>query len=544
MHAPHPGNSPQDHPTRSPYVLAIDLGSGGIKTAVVADTGEVVAAAEEKITTHMLPGGGAEQDPLQWWDAARRTARKVIGDAGLPPEKIVAVGCDSQWSVVVPVDARGEPLMNAVHWLDTRGGKYNRRVVDGFFRVQGYGLFKLLKWLRLTGMAPTLSGVDSLGHVLFIKNERPDVYADTHKFLEPMDYLTARLTGKISATQKTMTIFMVADNRRWGSLDYSQPLLDLAGVDRRKLPDLIPNDGIVGTLDPAVARELGLLPTTPVTAGIADSNASAIGSGAVLDFEAIIYIGTTYYMNCHVPFKKTDIHHMMGSLPSPFPSRYIMVAEQGTGGRCVEHYLKNIVYADDDFATGAAPEDAYERFNAVAARAPAGSGGVLFLPWLNGSIAPAENPDARGGFFNLSLQTTRTHLARAVMEGLAFNSRWTREAACKFIGRPIERFLFSGGGAQSDLWSQIHADVLGVPIHQVDDPVNTTVRGTAFLVMVSLGLISVDQIPQRVKTRRIFEPDGANRAVYDRMYAQYRQLFRRTRKVFAALNADGGGASF
>jgi xylulokinase len=373
--------------------------------------------------------------------------------------------------------------------------------------------------------------------VLFIKNERPDIYARTDKFLEPMDYLTSRLTGRITATQKTMTIFMIMDNRQWGSLEYSDEMLKLAGVDKDKFPELIPNDGVVGTLDGAVAKELGLLPTTRVIAGIGDSNASAIGSGAVEDYEGIIYIGTSYYMNCHVPFKKTDINHMMGSLPSPFPSKFMLFAEQGTGGRCVEHFLKNIVYADDEFNTGPKPEDAYERFNTIASRAPAGSGGLIFLPWLNGSIAPSENPHVRGGFMNLSLATTRTHMTRAVMEGLAFNNRWAMAAVEKFIDRSVNSFRFSGGGALSDVWSQIHADILKVPIHQVDDPVNTTVRGTALLALVSLGYRSIDEIPGLIKIKQVFEPAEANRAVYDKMYVQYREFFKQNKKIFAALNA-------
>lgn len=227
---------------------------------------------------------------------------------------------------------------------------------------------------------------------------------------------------------------------------------------------------------------------------------------------------------------------MMGSLPSPFPSKYMLFAEQGTGGKCVEHFLKNIVYPDDEFNTGPKPEDAYERFNTIATQAPAGSGGVIFLPWLNGSIAPSENPHVRGGYMNISLKTTRSHMARAIMEGLAYNNRWAMGAAEKFIGRSIERFRFSGGGALSDVWAQIHADVLGVPIHQVDDPINTTVRGTALLALVSLGYRSVAEIPELIKIKQVFEPDGANRPMYDRMYTQYRKLFKKNKKIFTALN--------
>jgi xylulokinase len=315
------------------YVLAIDLGSGGHKAALVTDSGEIVASAAEDITTHFLPNGGVEQDPAEWWNAAIRASKRVISESKVSPEDVVAIACDSQWSVVVPVDQHAEPLMRAIHWMDQRGGPYNRKIAGGFPSFQGYGLFKLLKWVKLTGMAPTHSGVDSLSHVLYIKNELPDIYTKTFKFLEPMDYLTARLTGNITATQKTMPIFMVMDNRQWGSLEYNNELLKLAGVEKEKFPELISNDGIVGTLDPCVADELGLQSKTQVVAGIADSNASIIGSGAVHDYESIIYIGTSQYMTCHVPFKKTDLNSFMTTFPSPFKSRYYLFGEQLTAGQ-------------------------------------------------------------------------------------------------------------------------------------------------------------------------------------------------------------------
>lgn len=335
-----------------------------------------------------------------------------------------------------------------------------------------------------------------------------------------------------------MAPFVVVDNRKWGSLEYSDALLRLAGLDKQKFPALIPNDGVVGPILPSVAEALGLHPATRVVAGVSDSNASAIGAGAVQDFEAIIYIGTSLYMTCHIPFKKTDLTHFMTSLPSPFTSRYYLLGEQGAGGKCVEFYLDTMIYADDGFETGSKPDDAYRLFNASAGEAPPGSGGVIFLPWLNGAIVPSEDPHVRGGFFNLSLNTTRSHMSRAVMEGLAYNSRWTREAAEKFIGRPIESFRFAGGGALSDLWAQIHADVLGVPIHQVEEPVDATVRGAALLAFVALGHRRVDEIPGLIRFKRVFEPDAARHKIYDRMYARYRELFKRNRKIFKALNSQ------
>ncbi len=522
--------------TLSRYVLAFDLGSGSIKAAVVSDSGAVIACVEAPIITHMLPGGGAEQDPESWWQGAQQTAKKAIAESGVPAQKIMAVACDSQWSLAVAVDESCLPLMNAVHWLDTRGGRYNRKLVSGLPSIKGYNLFKLGRYIRLTGLAPSQSGVDSLGHVLFIKHERPDIYEKTFKFLEPMDFLTSRLTGRITATQKTMAPFMISDNRQWGNRKYSDKLLHTSGLDREKFPDLIENNGVVGTLSPEVAEVFGLAPSTRVVAGVSDSNASLIGSGAVKDFDAILYIGTSQYLTFHVPYKKTNPIYMMTSLPSPFPSRYYLLGEQGVGGRCLEFFLKHMVYADDMLATGKMPDDVYFRFNRMAQEAPPGSDAVIFLPWLNGAIVPDEDSFVRGGFINLSLNTRRCHLARALMEGLAYNNRWTSQGAEKYTGRPIESFRFSGGGAQSALWAQIHADVLNVPIHQVEDPVNSTVRGCALLALVVLGKLRLDDIPKIIRIQRVFYPDLSNLGIYDKMYTQYRRLFKKNRKIFRALN--------
>ncbi len=533
-------NPRQSSPTEpyGSYVLAFDLGSSSLKAAIVSENGDVAACAAEPVVTRLLPGGGAEQDPEAWWQSALRTARQVISQSGVPRQRIVAVACDSQWSLAVAVDRFGRPLMNAVHWLDTRGGLYNRKIAGGFPQIQGYNLFRLARWLRITGMVPTRSGVDSLGHVLFIKHERPDVYEKTFKFLEPMDYLTSRLTGRITATQKTMAPFMIADNRKWDHRQYSPALLRITGLDAAKMPEMIPNNGVVGPLAADIASVLGLLPSTRVVAGIGDSNASLIGSGAVRDFDPIIYIGTSQYLTCHVPFKRTRLSCMMASLPSPIPSRWYLLGEQGVGGKCLEFILKQLVYPDDGFESGSMPADAYQRFNRMAQQAPAGSEGLVFLPWLNGSIVPVEDGLVRGGFFNMSLNTGRPHMARAVMEGLAYNNRWTRWGAEKFLGRTISGFRFSGGGALSELWAQIHADVLNVPVHQVKDPINTTVRGCALMALVSLGTLQLDAIAERIRIQRVFYPDPAHRAVYDKTYQQYLQLFKKNRKIFAALNAN------
>src|SRR5262245_21717764 len=180
--------------TEEDCILAIDLGTSGPKVALVSVQGEVLASASAATPLLFLPGGGAEPRPSDWWGAVVQAVGQVLKQSPLPTERIAAISCTSQYSTTVAVDRDGQPVLNAISWMDTRGAPHVRRVVRGAIRFQGYGIGKLWKWIRLTGGAPTRSGKDSLAHILWIKHERPDAYRATYKFLEPKDYLNLRLT--------------------------------------------------------------------------------------------------------------------------------------------------------------------------------------------------------------------------------------------------------------------------------------------------------------------------------------------------------------
>lgn len=531
-----PGDNTENTDKTTKYVLAIDLGTGGPKAALVSDKGEVISSANELVETHLLPQDGAEQDPDDWWNGSMKAAGQVIRQAGIPPEKIVAVSCDSQYSVVVPVDENGTHLMRAVHWWDNRGARYCRAVRKGFPSIQGFGVRKLRKWIKLSGLAPMGGGI-SLGHILFIKNERPEIYEKTRGFLEPVDYLTSRLTGRVTASQQTMPMMMVVSNEKWGTMEYNDELLKLAGLERDKFPELVKNDDIIGPLKPDVARELGLLPSTPVTTGLWDTHGNALGAGAADDFEPVIYVGSSLVFTFHLPYKKTNVFRNLTTTPCPLESKYMLMGELGLGGKCVEHYLRNIVFSEGEYGSESMPENAYQQFNDLAGEAPAGSGGTLYLPWLNGTFFPRSSSDVRGGFFNISLKTTQAHLSRAVMEGLAYQTRWARGPVEKFCGKKFDHFRFIGGGAMSDTWSQVFADVMGVPIMQIDDPRNATVRGTAFVGFHILGLRKPEELSGLVKVKKIYEPNPSNFSVYDKMFDQYREFFKKNRPIFRAINA-------
>jgi xylulokinase len=518
------------------YVLAIDVGTGGPKVGLVDQKGRVISSASAPVQLFFLPDGGAEHDPAEWWSTITKCIKKVIHESGVTPMAIIAVAVTSMWSVTLPVDENGEPLMNVISWMDGRGAPYNRQIVKGFPNIQGYKLSTMLKYLDLVGFPPTLKGADALGHMLFIKNERPEIYRRTFKFFEPMDYINMRLTGKFAATQNTVLPMMMVDNRRLDVQEYDPWLLKTGGIDREKLPDLLPIDGILGTITPSIAGELGLSPNTVVICGVNDNSSSAIGAGSIAESEPAAVMGTSGYLACHVTFKKTDINSSMGTMPSGIKGHYLFWGEMANNGKVLESYLKNLIYAQDDFETGNIPADMYNRASQVAAQVPPGSEGLIFLPWLNGIFSPGEDPYMRGGFLNISHKTSRAHLTRAVFEGLAMNWRWLRGPSEKLIGRKFQYWRLTGGGALSDVWSQIMADVVGLPMHRQADPRNNNVIGVALLAFNRLGLVNLEDIPEMIKFDRVFEPDLKNRGIYDRMFTQFMAGKDKIRPVFHALN--------
>jgi xylulokinase len=518
------------------YVLVIDLGTSGPKVGLVDQQGQVAGSASAPVQVFFLPGGGVEHDPTEWWSATTDCVKKVIQTSAVSPASIIAIAVTSQWSVTLPVDENGEPLMNAMSWMDGRGAPYNRAIVKGFPNIQGYKLSTLLKYIDINGLVPSLKGIDSLGHMLFIKHERPEIYRRTYKFFEPVDYINMRLTGKFAATQNTVWMSMMTDNRRLDVQEYDPWLLKMGGIDRKKLPDLLPIDGILGKITPSIARELSLSPDTLVICGVNDNSTSAVGAGAIADSEAAAVLGTSGHLAAHVSFKKTDIFNTMATMPSGIKGRYLFWADLANNGKVLESYLKNLVYAQDGFDTGKTPGDMYERASQVAAQVPPGSEGVIFLPWFNGILAPGEDPYMRGGFLNLSPRTSRAHLTRAVFEGLAMHWRWLRGPSEKLIGRLFQYWRLTGGGALSDLWSQIMADVVGLPMHRQADPRNNNVIGMGLLAFNRLGLVNLEDIPNMIKFDRVFEPDPKNRPIYDRMFAQFISSKDKIRPVFHALN--------
>jgi xylulokinase len=515
------------------HVLAIDLGTSALKVALVTTGGDVVASEQESCTVNLLPGGGAEQDPLHWWDLIARASTRLMARGAVPAGSVVAVSCTAQWSGTVAVDEDSQPIRDAIIWMDSRGAPYVRRVAGGPVKVQGYGVDKLARWVRATAGIPAQSGKDSLAHILWLQHEEPETYRRAHLFLEPKDWVNAHLTGRSAASFDSIALHWVTDNRQLDRIRYDPALLRLAGLRRSQLPDLLPATDVVGPLAAGRAEALGVPAGIPVVVGTPDLHSAAIGAGATRDYQAHLYVGTSSWLTCHVPFKKTDLLHNMASLPSPIPGRYFVADEQETAGAALTFLRDSVLFGD-----GPPPAAAYQEFDRMASQSAPGSGGVIFTPWLYGERTPVEDRFVRGGFHNLSLSASRDDIVRAVFEGVALNSRWLLQTVERFTRRRLDPIRFIGGGARSAVWCQIFADVLGRTIEQVADPVNANARGAGLLAAVALGELTFADVPDRVRVADSYEPDQGSRELYDDLFREFTGLYRRNRRAHARLNRD------
>jgi len=518
------------------YVVAVDHGTSGIKAAIVSDRGRVVDFEFEPTPIHFTPGGGAEQDAEEWWKALCSASGRLAARAAVPSEDLAAVCVSSTFSTTVALDAGGKPLGNALTWMDSRGAPHVRRLMRGFPSLLGYDLRKLWKWIRRTGGAPSFSGKDDAAHVLFWQQERPDLYRQTRVFLSSKDYLNYRLTGVAAATYDSVHLFWVTDARDPRRVRYDPELIRLLGIDGDKLPPLRAPTDVLAPLSPEAAADSGLPAGIPVLGGSPDHQCAMIGSGAVRDYETHLYIGTSSWIECPVPFKRTDILHSIASFPCPLPGRYQCGNEQDLAGGALGFLADNLLFRRNPLLGVERPADPYDVLDRLAAAAPAGSGKVLFTPWLNGERTPVDDPALRGGFHNISTTTTLDDMTRAVMEGVAFNTRWSLRYVERFTRRRLDPLTIIGGGARSDLWCRIFADVLDRHIRRVRDPVQANARGAAFLAAVGLGWIRFEDIPSLVESDQAYRPDPANRPVYDELFAAFLQIHRRNRGLYHRLN--------
>jgi xylulokinase len=340
-----------------------------------------------------------------------------------------------------------------------------------------------------------------------------------------------KATGKavISKFDAHLTWMM---NSRGGKGVWSKSILKKYRIDPEKLPEIKPSTEIAGGLTREAAHELNLAEGTPVVVGAGDVASVAVGSGAVKEGEYFLYIGTSDFMGAHVKARKTDISHYMASVCSAIPSLYLYTGEQETAGTCLD-WVKNEMFKEVAEEQG---DKIYRILDEAASKTPAGSKGLIFTPWLSGEKTPIDNDTIRGGFHNLSIEHTREHAVRAVMEGVALNIRWAFRCMEKKIGE-AQSVNFVGGGAMGGVWSQIVADVLDREIRQIENPREAGARGATMISAVALGIYrDFPSAARKMKVSRIFRPNLRSVRLYDRLFIEFKKLYESHKKICRDLN--------
>jgi xylulokinase len=527
------------------YILTHDVGTTNNKTCLYR-LGETIALVDSALADYPLytaPGGEAEQDAHAWWSAVCQATRTVIGRSGIDPAQIQGMAFCAQMQAFVPVDARGQVLRRPMIYMDQRATlQMERGLQHGFPRIEGWNAYKTLRSLQITG-GLSASVKDPLWKYHWMRENEPQMFARLYKWLDVKDYLVWRSTAVFSMGVDSAHATFLCDTRP-GKIAWSEPVCQLFDVSMDHLPPIIQSTDVAGELTAAAAQELGLVPGIPVFGGGGDLSLIAIGAGCLDLYDAHIYIGTSGWLASTVDKRMTDIGGLIASILGAIPGWYNYIAEQETAGRCLQWvrdhlaldeigiYLADNPYSD---AVGLV-ENLYEFLNQEVERAAPGSGGLIFTPWLHGNRSPFEDPYARGIFFNIGLQTGKREMVRAVLEGVAYHMRWMLERVEKKVPHR-ESLRFVGGGAQSPAWAKILADVMGRRIEVAQHAQNAGTIGAAVVCAVGLGLLhSFQDASSLIEVERTYDPQSQHKALYDRNFDVYVQLYERNKDLFKKLN--------
>ncbi len=515
------------------FILAHDLGTTGNKAALLDINLNLISQTKVDYPLFYPKPGYAEQNAEDYWNSVVKATYTLINESKVNQNDILALIFDCQMNCTVPIDIEGIPLMNCINWLDTRAAATTRKFTKGIIKISNFGLRNLLMFIKITGGAPGINGKDPISHILWIKDNLPEIYEKTFKFLSVKDIVVYRCTKNAVTSRDLGNTSWMMDNNP-GKFEWSDKILNKFGIDKEKLPQIKRSSEIAGELTTEASDKLGLKPRIPVFVGSGDLTSAAIGSGAILDNEPIICLGTSDWVAAHTSKRLKDLIHYTGSICSS-QDNYLCISKQETGAACLD-WVINQIFRDEKEKFKEKQEELYKRINLIVGNSKVGAKNLLFTPWLFGERSPLNDPNVRGGFYNLSLDHNREDLLRAVYEGVAYNIKWALIILEKLVGK-IDKINFIGGGTKSNVWCQILADVLERNIVQMIDPDLAAVKGSAIISLVGLGLLKdfSDAIPL-IKTKQNFTPNPDNKKIYTKLFTEYMKIYKRNKAMFKHLN--------
>ncbi len=512
------------------FYAGFDIGTGGCKGVLASADGELMASAFRSYPLSHPRPGWAEQEAGDWWKAVCACTRRMLEEGSVDPAGAAGIAFAGQMLGVVPVDGEGSPLRPAIIWLDSRAEKQAASIIRRFGGRRAI--------MRLAGAVP--SGKDVVCKLAWLRENEPGLYRSTHHFLDATGYLVGRATGRLvmDHTGAGGTGILDARRREWSRL-FAWAL----GLDLGKLPPVCSSIEVVGGLKKEAAEDMGLPPGTPVIAGMADIPAAATGSGALGDGDAHMSIGTSSWL-CLSVRRRTNLgRNGIAAVVSPDPEMFLLIGESETAGACLEWFAREMAVALPR-GGGGGEEGFLRRLDAVAAGVEPGAGRLLFAPWMFGERSPVPDSSVRAAFVNLGLEHGWEHMLRAVYEGVAFNLRWLLDAAAS-AGYACDPLRAIGGGAASDVWMQVVADVTGRCVEAVEHPRQAGAMGCALAAAVATGAIpSFKAIRDAVRVRKVFHARGGVRETYDRLYGVFRDLYAglagACRRLNSGLSCDAG----
>lgn len=507
----------------SQYILTIDVGTSSTKTSLWTETGRLAAHATSVYDLRRIESLWAEIDGDTWWQAVCETIRTVLATSGVDPASIAGIGVDGVGWTLIPVDRAGDPLHPAMIWLDRRAEQETA-------------------WLKSLPIANNLVALNAnpidaayiTPKLIWLKRNHLDIFNSAYKFLEATGFIVSRFTGKFFCdyTQAYGYHFFDIRNQKW-DVDAAHEI----GVPIEKMPELCGSTEIVGTITEKAAAQTGLKPGIPLIAGCLDAAVGALGSGVTKPGQTNEQGGQAGGVGIsldHVVVEPRLIfsHHVI-------PGQYLLQA--GTvGGGSLGWFRDQFGYPEVS-AANLLGNNPFDFFSQQVEKSKPGANGLIFLPYMAGERTPLWSSIARGVFFGLSYRTSRADILRAIMEGCAFAVYDNLQIAAEH-GASVDEFLGSGGAVQSSVWCQIKADVYGKPFIVAKLADNSEGgHGLGLFVLTAFGVGLCKDIGTSVSdllpVRRIFEPSATNHALYQELFAVYRNLSRNLMDEFSQLDA-------
>jgi xylulokinase len=502
------------------YVIGCDVGSQGTNAALYAADGTLVASAYETYDLSFPHPGWAEQDPDLWTAAVERSCRRLVAGCPGGASAIRGLSFGSQLDGMVVCDERGRPLRPAMIWMDRRAERQaaalaERMSPSDFYRAVG----------------ANLDSSHAVFKALWVRDEEPGVWKEAAQLMPPGSYVLRHVSGVLAVDHSNASSLALLDPR---TRTWSQAALEATGVEASMLPELGAGTQAVGTVTAAFAEASGLAAATVVAIGCGDEMAATLGAGVFEPGEVCDVVGTAEPVCAASAEPREDPTMLVECHPHADPDAWLLENPGFVSGGNLR-WWRDAFAPDERRAEAEGRGDAYDLLAADAAPIPPGAEGLVFLPCMQGAMAPEWNGAARGVVSGLTLAHTRAHMTRAILEGSAFALRDILEAM-RNAGLDVGRLTIVGGGAKGPLWRQIKADVTGLPV-RVPTSVETTATGAAILAAVGSGVHGsvADAVEAFVSFRpEQHEPDPAAREAYDEAYRRYRDTYFALKPVFGS----------